>query len=157
LFATGYLDIQSHGRDHIYITQSTDEDTIRTEIEGSIPPLQDHFGVTPVAYIWPGGNYTQLALDVAHESGFKLGFTVFSRGPLMFNWIPQGEEELSYDDPLLLLPRFWSSAATLNLEQTAAIGDSAQAFAQENYTAEAAWFRQNCGGELPPLKDIFKP
>jgi peptidoglycan/xylan/chitin deacetylase (PgdA/CDA1 family) len=156
LYATGYLDIQSHGRDHVYITQSTDEDSIRTEIEGSILPLQEHFGVTPIAYVWPGGNYTQLALDVAREAGFELGFTVFSRGPLMFNWIPQGENELVYDDPLLLLPRFWSSAATLNLEQTAAIGDEAQSFAKENYAAEAAWFRQNCGSELPPLENIFK-
>lgn len=153
---TGYFDVQSHGRDHIYLQSTTSEEATRTEIEGSLPPLQEHFGVTPVAYIWPGGNYTQLGLDIAHEAGFELGFTVQSRGPLMFNWIPQGEQELEYSDPLLLLPRFWSSAATLNLEQTAATGDAAQAFAQANYAAEAAWFAQNCGSQLPPLDEIFK-
>jgi hypothetical protein len=56
----------------------------------------------------------------------------------------------------MLLPRFWDTAAALNLEQTAQIGDAAQAFARENYAAEAAWFSQNCGGELPPLEEIFK-
>lgn len=156
LYATGYLDIQAHGRDHVYLQEEMAEDVVRQEIVGSLPPLKEHFGVTPLAYIWPGGNYTPLGVQIAHEVGFELGFTVHSRGPLQFNWIPQGEQELAYNDPLMLLPRFWDSAALLNLDQTVAIGDAAQAFARENYAAEAAWFSQNCGGELPPLDAIFK-
>lgn len=155
IVATGYFDVQSHGLNHIYLNDNMSEETVREEIEGSIPILEEHFGTTPIAYIWPGGNYTDLGIQVAHEAGFELGFTVRSRGPLQFNWIPQGEEELVYADPLLLLPRFWSSAALLNLQQTADIGDAAQAFAQANYANEAGWYSQNCGGELPPLVDFF--
>jgi peptidoglycan/xylan/chitin deacetylase (PgdA/CDA1 family) len=132
------------------------EDTVRAEIEGSIPFLEEHFGQTPIAYIWPGGNFTELGFQVAREAGFELGFIERSYGPLLFNAIPLSDRERTYNDPLMLLPRFWSSAATLNLEQTAKIGDAAQEFAKKNYAAEAAWFEQNCGGELPPLDEIFK-
>ncbi|MEX2160348.1 MAG: polysaccharide deacetylase family protein [Anaerolineales bacterium] len=153
---TGYFDIQSHGRDHIYITESTSEEATRQEIAGSIPILKEHFGSTPIAYIWPGGNFTDSAIQVAHEAGFELGFIERSYGPLLFNWVPLSERERAFGDPLLLLPRFWDTAALLNLEQTAQIGDAAQEFAKENYAAEAAWFSQNCGGKLPDLEDVFK-
>jgi hypothetical protein len=132
------------------------EETVRAEVEGSIPFLKQHFGVTPLAYIWPGGNYTELGIQIAHEAGFELGFTLHSRGPFQFNWIPQGEDERSFNDPLMLLPRFWDTAAVLNLEQTAQIGDAAQEFAKENHASEAAWFSQNCYGELPSLEEVFK-
>ena len=153
---TGYFDVQSHGLNHIYLKESMSEETVRKEIEGSIPILKKHFGNTPIAYIWPGGNYTPFGVQVAHDAGFELGFTIWARGPLQFNWIPQGEDERSYNDPLMLLPRFWDTAAVLNLEQTAEIGDAAQEFAKDNYASEAAWFSQNCGSELPPLGEIFK-
>lgn len=153
---TNYFDIQAHGLNHVPITKSTNEETIRNEIFGIIPIIKEHFGRRPIAYIWPGGNYTPLAVQVAREADYKLGFTIWSRGPLQFNWIPQGEDERAYDDPLMLLPRFWDTAALLNLEQTAQVGDAAQLFAKDNYAAEAAWFSQNCAGELPPLDQIFK-
>lgn len=156
LFATGYLDIQAHGRDHVYLQAEMSEEIVRQEVAGSIAPLKEHFGITPLAYIWPGGNYTQVGLEIAHEAGFELGFTIHSRGPVMFNWIPQGEKERAFNDPLMLLPRFWSSAAVLNLEQAAEIGDAAQQFARDNYVAEAAWYQQSCGGQLPPMEDVLK-
>lgn len=153
---TDYFDIQSHGLNHIYLNEDMSEDTIREEVSGSISILKQHFGHRPIAYIWPGGNYTALGVQVAEEAGFQLGFTVHSRGPLQFNWIPQGEQERAIGSPLLLLPRFWDTAALLNLEQTAEIGDAAREFARQNYAAEAAWFSQNCGGQLPPLEDVLK-
>ena len=154
---TGYFDVQSHGLDHIYISPNTAEEVVRQEIQGSIPVLKEHFGQTPIAYIWPGGNFTPMGVQIAREAGFELGFTIQSRGPLLFNWIPQGEQERAYNDPLMLLPRYWDTAALLNLEQAAQIGDAAQAFAKDNYAAEAAWYRQNCGGELPELDEVFRP
>jgi len=153
---TSYFDIQSHGLNHIYLTDSTPKNQLREEIFGSIPILEDHFGTPPIAYIWPGGNYTALAVELAQEAGFRLGFTIHSRGPIMFNWVPQGEKEQAIGEPQMLLPRFWSSAALLNLDQAAAIGDEARLFANENYPAEAAWYRENCGAELANLSDIFK-
>ncbi len=153
---TGFFDVQSHGLNHIYLNEDMPEETVREEIEESLPILKEHFGNTPIAYIWPGGNYTAFGIQVAREAGFELGFTIWARGPLQFNWIPQGEDERTFNEPLMLLPRFWDTAAVLNLEQTAEIGDAAQDFAKENYGAEAAWYRQNCGGELPPLDEILK-
>jgi peptidoglycan/xylan/chitin deacetylase (PgdA/CDA1 family) len=156
IYETGFFDVQSHGLNHIYLNESMSEDVVREEIEGSIPILIEHFGQRPVAYIWPGGNYTKLGVEIAREAGFELGFTVHSRGPVMFNWIPQGEQEMELGDPLMTLPRFWDSAALLNLGQTAEIGDTAREFARANYQAEAAWFAANCGGALPPLDAVLR-
>jgi peptidoglycan/xylan/chitin deacetylase (PgdA/CDA1 family) len=153
---TGYFDVQAHGLNHIYLNDRMPEEDVKEEIEGSISILEEHFGQKPIAYIWPGGNYTEYGLQAAREAGFELGFTIHSRGPIMFNWIPQGEEELGYDDPLLLLPRFWSSATLRNMPQTAQIGDAARQFARDNYPAEAAWYVANCAGELPPLNDVLR-
>jgi hypothetical protein len=154
---TGAFDVQSHGLNHIPIVEGLDADFVREELSANIPILREHFGQRPIAHIWAGGNYSALGVTIAEEAGYELGFTIHSRGPVQFNWIPQGaEEQAASDNPLLLLPRFWDTAATLNLEQTAAIGDAAQGFARENYAAEAAWFSQNCSGELPPLDEIFK-
>jgi peptidoglycan/xylan/chitin deacetylase (PgdA/CDA1 family) len=154
---TGAFDVQSHGLNHVPITNGLDADFVREELSANIQILKQHFGQRPIAHIWAGGNYTALGVSVAEDAGYELGFTIHSRGPIQFNWIPQGEQErAASDNPLLLLPRFWDTAATVNLEQTAQIGDAAQEFARQNYAAEAAWFSQNCVGELPPLSEIFK-
>lgn len=153
---SGYFDIQSHGLNHIYLSDYTPAQELRQEIFGSIPVLEEHFGKRPIAYIWPGGNYTPLGVEVAKEAGFQIGFTVHSRGPILFNWVPQGEQEQAIGEPLMLLPRFWSPAALLNLDQATQIGDAARAFAQANYAAEAAWYATQCGGQLPSLSDVFE-
>jgi len=155
VYNTGYFDVQSHGLQHNVYLPSLSLEEAELEIGASIPILEEHFGQTPIAYVWPGGIFTELGIQVARESGFELGFTVYSRGPIQFNWIPQGEEELEHGAPFLTLPRFWSSAALLNLEQTAALGGEAQLFARENYPAEATWYKDNCGAELVPLSEIF--
>lgn len=155
LNATGRLDVQSHGYNHVYITEQTSEETIRTEILDTIPILQQHFGKRPIAYIWPGGNFSSLAVAIAREGGYQLGFTAFSRGPLMFNWIPQGEKERAIADPLMTLPRSWSTDQTLPLYIGEQIGTAAQAEAIMNYPQEADYFRMYCDGELPPLTEIY--
>jgi peptidoglycan/xylan/chitin deacetylase (PgdA/CDA1 family) len=156
VYDSGYFDVQSHGLNHLYLHADTDEATVRQELERIIPILIEHFGQRPVAYIWPGGFFTELGIRVAREAGYELGFTVHSRGPVMFNWVPQGEEERSYSDPLMTLPRFWDTAAILNLEQTDQIGNAAREYALANYDEEAAWFAANCGGQLPPLEEFFQ-
>ncbi|MEW6717072.1 MAG: polysaccharide deacetylase family protein [Chloroflexota bacterium] len=149
LAATGYLDVQSHGYWHYYITETTPEETIREELFNPIPVLEAHFGTRPIAIIWPGGNFTQLAVRIAREAEYELGFSTHSRGPLMFNWIPLGEAERNIQDSLMVLPRFWSTSAILNLEQAANINQTAYSFALSNYQNEASWYRTYCGGELP--------
>ena len=155
LNASGRLDIQAHGYNHAYITEQTSETVIRKEILNPIPIIEQHFGKRPVAFIWPGGNFTLLAVAIAHEGGYQLGFTAFSRGPLMFNWIPQGEQERLVADPLMTLPRSWSTDQTLPLDIGEQIGAAARAEAISNYPQEAEYYRMYCSGELPALADIL--
>jgi peptidoglycan/xylan/chitin deacetylase (PgdA/CDA1 family) len=147
--ATGRLDVQSHGYAHRYLVEGIPEDEVRQEIAGAIPILKEHFGYRPTAFIWPGGNFTRRSVEIAREEGYRLGFTAFSRGPVLFNWVPLGEEERAVGDPLMVLPRAWSTAATVNLQEAADIGDEASRFAAENRPAEAAWYAETCGGPLP--------
>jgi len=146
----GRLDVQSHGLRHRYIVEGMPEAEIRQEIAGPIPILQEHFGTRPLAFVWPGGNFTSRSVEIAREEGYRIGFTAFSRGPLLFNWIPLGEGERAVGDPLMVLPRAWSPSATINLEQAARIGDEAGRQAEETREAEGNWFRQYCGGERLP-------
>jgi peptidoglycan/xylan/chitin deacetylase (PgdA/CDA1 family) len=149
LNATGRLDVQSHGYSgQLYILPETPLKEIQNEIWNSTPVLEQHFGKRPIAFIWPGGNFTQLSAEVARQGGYELGFSAYSRGPLLFNWIPLGEEERAVDDPLMVLPRAWSSAANVNMDEAIKISDQAAAFAEENFATEAAWYQTYCGGEL---------
>jgi hypothetical protein len=149
LNATGKLDVQSHGYSgQLYIIPETPPDQIQDEIWKSTSVLEQHFGKRPIAFIWPGGNFTPLSVQIAREGGYELGFTAYSRGPLMFNWVPLGEEEQAVNDPLMVLPRAWSSAANVNLEEAVKISDQAVAFAEQNFTEEATWYQTYCGGQL---------
>jgi hypothetical protein len=149
LNATGKLDVQSHGYSgQLYIIPETPPDQIQDEIWKSTSVLEQHFGKRPIAFIWPGGNFTPLSVTIAREGGYELGFTAYSRGPLMFNWVPLGEEEQAVNDPLMVLPRAWSSAANVNLDEAVKISDQAVAFAEQNFTEEATWYQTYCGGQL---------
>lgn len=149
LYASGRLDVQSHGyTGNVYIYPYTPLDQVQNEILNSTQVLEDKFGIRPIAFIWPGGDFTPLSVQVAREGGYELGFTAYSRGPLLFNWIPLGEPERAVNDPLMVLPRVWSSAANVNLDEAVKISDQASSFAEQNYPVEAAWYNTYCGGEL---------
>jgi peptidoglycan/xylan/chitin deacetylase (PgdA/CDA1 family) len=154
LASTGRLDVQAHGFLHngqTYIQDTTKEEVIRSEIFNPIPVLEQHFGYRPTAFVWPGGDFNALAVKIAREAEYQVGFTAYSRGPLLFNWIPLGEDERQMNDPLMVLPRYWSTTAGYAIEQGAAIGKQARLFAEQDYPAEAEWYHSVCGGELPPL------
>ena len=155
LFATGRVDIQSHGYWHRYLVETTPEEDVRQEIFGPIPVMQEQIGQRPTSFIWPGGNFTPLSVQIAHEAGYNLGFTAFSRGPIQFNWIPLGEKERLIQDPLMVLPRFWDTALGVNLDITVRAAEQARQFAIQNYEQEARIYRNSCGGELPALEDVF--
>jgi hypothetical protein len=149
LFATGRMDVQSHGyTGQLYIVPETSEEQIKNEIWNSTPVLEEHFGTRPIAFMWPGGNFTSLSVQIAREGGYELGFSAYSRGPLMFNWVPLGEEERAVNDPLMVLPRAWSSAVNVNLDEAVKISEQATAYADENFQTEADWYRTYCGGEI---------
>lgn len=153
LAESGRLDVQSHGYWHRYIVAETSEEIINEEIYGPIPILEEHFGYRPIAFIWPGGNFTDKSIQVAHEAGYQIGFGAYAHGPLLFNWIPQTEEELALGDPIMTLPRYWSPVAWRNLDQVVQISVEARAHALKQYPIEADWYSQACSGELPPLRE----
>jgi peptidoglycan/xylan/chitin deacetylase (PgdA/CDA1 family) len=153
LTASGAVEVQAHGYLHneqSYVRDQTPEDVILQEINVPTIILESHSGRKPQAIIWPGGHFNAFGVTAARQAGYQLGFTVYSRGPLMFNWIPLGEAEQAVGDPLMVLPRGWSSEAIQKLEMAAQIGEQARLHAERNFEQEARWYREVCRGELTP-------
>ncbi len=144
LAESGRLDVQSHGHDHIYIQDYTPFEEIEEEIYRPIEVIQAHFGTTPSAIIWPGGNFNDEAIQLAQEAGLRFGFTVYSRGPLMFNWIPLGAAEMEMDATLYVLPRYWSTAADVALNQAVAISEAAKQAANGVKADELYYLEHYC-------------
>lgn len=149
------LDLQAHGFLHngeTYITEFTSIEVIEQELYSPIPVIEEHTGRRPQAFIWPGGNFTADSVKMAREAGYKVGFTVYSRGPLMYNWIPLGATDAEVNDPLMVLPRFWSNTAGLYLERAVEISTEAKEFAYQNKENEYFWYQNYCP-EYPPLSE----
>ncbi len=158
MLATGRTEVQAHGWFHngeTYISEWVSEEIIRQEIFAPIDSIEEHLGYKPIAFIWPGGNYNQLSVDLADEAGYDVGFTVFARGPIMYNWIPLGEADRKVNNPLLVLPRYWSTTLYKNLDFAVELSESAQAQAEKQKFAEIEWYRANCP-DYPPLSFILE-
>jgi len=175
----GWVDHQAHGVVHnVNITEfkpftfiKTDlygeissDQFIHNELGGSMEAIAETFGKAPIAYIWPGGNFGARGIEVAQQVGFQLGFTVNPRGPLMFNWIPQGTQadpnrpsyiaEGPYNSPMMLLPRFWDSDARYHLDTVRRIGKDAAAYAEQNRAIELEYYDIVCSPKLGPLPTL---
>ena len=161
LVKQGVLDIQAHGVVHnIPVTEYSTDDYIRSEMAGSISFIQERFGTTPIAYIYPGGGFTKRAAEIGREVGYRLGFTVNPRGPVMFNWVPLSDAkdpmrpsympEGQIGDPLMVLPRYWSTDMDYRFADVISIGDSAAAEAASNRETELLYYDIMC-------KDISGP
>ena len=149
-YATGRVDVESHGLRHLYILPSTAKSKIKEELYGPFPYFEEHFGYRPIAFIWPGGNYTPYAVRTAREAGYRIGFTIYPNGPVMFNWVPLQKADRKIGIPLLTLPRYHANAVKDKFAIAAEMGQQARDQALAHYPQEAAWYRLHCGGELPP-------
>src|SRR5262245_66690822 len=69
------------------MSDSSTDEFIKTEFEKSIADLQTNFNKTPVAIIWPGGSFGAKPVQIAREYGYRLGFTVNPRGPVLYNGV----------------------------------------------------------------------
>lgn len=159
----GWIDVQSHGVVHnIPMGDATDDAFMRGELFGAAETIEDRFGKRPVGFIWPGGGFNRRSVELAREAGYRVGFTTNPRGPVMFNWIPQSDKadanhpswlpELPAGDPLMTLPRYWSSDAAYRIDDVIAIGDEAKAEAEKNRENELIYYDVMCKsrtGELP--------
>ncbi|RJP49794.1 MAG: hypothetical protein C4557_10615 [Anaerolineaceae bacterium] len=163
LSAEGWVDYQAHGYIHnIPISEGSTDDFITAEMGGAINSLQKYMNKTPIAYIWPGGGFTQRAVEIGTQLGYKLGFTVNPRGPVMYNWVPQADTfnddnpyaipETPAGNPLMTLPRYTDISARDHIDAVRAIGQEAAAYAQQNKAVELEYYDIVCApiyGALP--------
>jgi hypothetical protein len=158
----GWVDHQAHGFQHFPIVSDSSDDYIMQELQKPIEAFQEHFNKVPIAFFWPGGNFTPHAVQMARQFGYRLGFTDNARGPLMFNWIPLGDEttpvhppswipEGPVNDPLMVLPRYWDTDAIIHLEQVMQIGQEAAAYAQANQSTELDYYDIVCSPAYGPI------
>jgi hypothetical protein len=163
LNSEGWVDYQAHGVAHTPpIDADSTEAYILGELQGPFGVFREHFNKTPIAIIWPGGGFTQRAVRLARQTGYRLGFTINPRGPLMFNWIPLADAgdpardtwipEGPANDPLMTLPRYWDTDAITHLNEVIQIGQKAAAHAQSNKSAEMEYYDTICSsvyGTIP--------
>jgi hypothetical protein len=141
--------------------QGVSDAYITSELQGSIDAFQLHFNKTPIAIIWPGGGFTPRASEIARQLGYRLGFTVNPRGPLMFNWIPIVDlldpqrpswiPEGPVNDPLMVLPRYWDTDALLHVDQVIQVGQEAAAYADQNKAIDLEYYDITCRLRYGPI------
>lgn len=159
----GWVDHQSHGYVHnINMNDSSTDEFIKGEFEVSINDLKTNFNKTPVAIIWPGGGFGIRPVQFARQYGYRLGFTINPRGPVMYNWIPLADDEdperPAYqaegyvNDPRMVLPRYWPYQVQANLDIVRTIGKDAAAYAEQNKATELEYYDIVCAptlGQIP--------
>ncbi len=158
----GWVDYQSHGYVHnINMTDQSTDEFLTGELQGSMANLQQYFNKTPIAIIWPGGNFGRRPVEAARRYGYKLGFTINPRGPIMYNWIPQADQtdparpaylpEGPAGDPLLTLPRYWDTDVRSHLDEVRNIGNDAAAYAEQNKATELEYYDIMCAPTMGPM------
>jgi hypothetical protein len=73
----GWVDHEAHGVVHFPIMPYSSNAYVMGELQGSIDAFKLHFNKMPIAFIWPGGNFTPYAVKLARQLGYQLGFTGF--------------------------------------------------------------------------------
>ncbi len=165
LSAEGWVDYQSHGYIHnIPISSSSTDEFIKGEMGGAITSTQKYMNKTPIAYIWPGGGFSTRAVELGPQLGYKLGFTVNPRGPVMYNWIPQADAvnasnpyaipETPAGNPLMTLPRYWSADARSNVDSVRVLGEEAAQFAEQNKAVELEYYDIVCAPTYGPIPSL---
>lgn len=161
----GLVDHQAHGVVHNYnMNDSSTDEYIRSELQGSIDGIQRYYSKIPIAIIWPGGDFGLRPVQMARQLGYKLGFTIYPRGPIMYNWIPLADAndpgrpayvaEGYVNDPLMVLPRYWDLDAISKLDEIRIIGKEAAAYAEQNKTIELEYYDILCAPTLGPLPTL---
>ena len=159
----GLVDHQSHGYVHnINMSDDSTDEFLKGEFEGSINDLQTNFNKTPIAIIWPGGGFGARPVQFARQYGYRLGFTINPRGPVMYNWIPLADQddparpayqsEGYVNDPRMVIPRYWPYQVRSELDNVRNIGKEAATYAEQNKVTELEYYDIVCAptmGQMP--------
>jgi len=162
LSAEGWVDYQAHGVIHnIPMDDNSSDDYLTSELQGAVTNIQKYYNKTPIAVIWPGGGFGTRPVQFARQFGYRLGFTVNPRGPLMYNWVPQGDQadpqrpfyipEGPIGDPLMTLPRYWDTDARAHLDKVRNLGNEAAAYAEQNKAVELEYYDIVCAPTYGPI------
>jgi hypothetical protein len=163
LSAEGWVDYQAHGYIHnIPISNASTDDFIMGEMGGAIKSLQKYMNKVPIAYIWPGGGFSARAVQIGTQLGYKLGFTVNPRGPVMYNWIPQADNvnpanpvaipETPAGNPLMTIPRYWDTDARNKLDDIREMSSQSAQYAEQNKATELDYYNIVCAPTLGALQ-----
>jgi hypothetical protein len=158
----GWVDHQAHGVVHnIPMSDSSADEYLTSELQGSVASMEQYYGKTPIAIIWPGGGFGVRPVQFARKFGYRLGFTVNPRGPIMYNWVPLADQpdvgnaisipEAPVNDPRMVLPRYWPGQVLQNLDAIRLTGEQAAAYAQQNRALELDYYDIVCGPNLGPI------
>lgn len=162
LAAEGWVDYQAHGVIHNEnMSDASTDEFLTSELQGAIANLQKYFNKTPVAIIWPGGSFGVRPVQFARQYGYRLGFTVNPRGPVMYNWVPLADQpdpgrpsylaEGKVNDPRMVLPRYWPYQVGASLDTVRTIGNEAAAYAEQNKATELEYYDIMCAPTLGPI------
>jgi hypothetical protein len=162
LSAEGWVDYQAHGVIHnIPMDDNSSDEYLTSELQGAITNIQKYYNKTPIAVIWPGGGFGVRPVQFARQFGYRLGFTVNPRGPLMYNWVPLGDQsdpqrpfyipEGPLGDPLMTLPRYWDTDARAHLDNVRNLGNEAAAYAEQNKATELEYYDIVCAPTYGPI------
>jgi len=162
LSAEGWVDYQAHGVIHnINMNDNSTDEYLTSELQGASDNFQKYLNVTPIAIIWPGGDFSSRPVQFARQIGYRLGFTVNPRGPVMFNWIPQASQsdamrpsyipEGPIGDPLMTLPRYWDTDARQHIDTVRRIGKEAADYAEQNKVIELEYYDIVCAPTYGPI------
>ena len=159
----GWVDHQAHGVVHnIPMSDSSTDEYLTGELEGSITNMQQYYRKTPIAIIWPGGGFGVRPVEFARKYGYRLGFTVNPRGPIMYDWVPLGRpvrpwQSLCQSRRIPSTIRVWSCPVTgrarscKNLDGIRLTGEQAAAYAVQNKAVELEYYDIVCAPTLGPM------
>lgn len=158
----GFVDHQAQGV--LPTTKLSDEsakNVIARELQGSWNGFANVYGKNPIAIIWPNGGFGFRPVEAARQLRFKIGFTLNTRGPIMYNWVPLADEvdsqrpsyipEGIINDPLMTLPTYSPQEALIAIDTVRVIGKDAANYAQANKDAELHYYDMVCYPEYPPI------
>lgn len=161
----GWVDHQAYGITvDVRLSDTSSDANLQKELKGSLTAFEKNFDKKPIAFIWPLGSFGKRPVEAARKLGYQLGFTMNTRGPVLYNWIPLADiEELerpSYspegkiNDPLMTLPRYLASQALRNIDKVRVIGQEATAFAKQNKQTELEYYDIVCAPQFGPIPAV---
>ena len=120
----GLVDHQAHGVVHnTPMSDASTDEYLIGELKGSVDAIQEHFHKTPHAIIWPGGGFGKRPIEIAKQYGYKV----------------DGNQ-----DPLFVIPRYWSPDASEHVDTVRQLGKQAKEYYESIRGTELEYYDIVC-------------